>query len=218
MVNPELELICSCTVSPACDGLLSKEIQVVVDSGLMHDMVLQPEDIRDLGLKELSDDGVSRLANGQSARHITYEQIRVSFFLSDGTSAVAFVTPVVFLNGPKEISQNSASGPELFFSDVDSAAGASEVSVSAPEPSGVDVIVTPQKARCDEVSASTSETDEAYVPLEARSSPPGSPNLLAAIVQGSGERLIGFRALSCLQLKLDFEHRILTRRVTLLRA
>ena len=186
----------------------------------MHDMVLQTEDIRYLGLKELSDEGVSRLANGQSTRYKTYEQIRVSILLSDGTSAVAFVSPVVLLDGPREISQNSASGPEVFVSDfVDSAAWASEVSVSAAEASGVVTPPTKKKeARCDEVSASTLETDEAYVALETRVSPPGSPQLLDAIVQGSGERLIGFRALSCLQLKLDFEHRILMRRVALLRA
>ncbi len=216
------EFVCAFTLSTLfAEPPVHLEVQIVVDSGCMRDLALQPGDIAALGLREVQGGGQCFLANGSQSTCKIYEQVKVSLKMSDGSIAEAVLVPIV-LNCATEASSSAPSfenmpvtespAPEISehpcAQEATSSPGISSILL---ESAGF-ALASPDKRQKVGIPIS-----EAHASLTTRDSPPGSPPAAVAIISGSGERLIGYSALARLGLLLDPKHGVLLRRMHHLR-
>lgn len=160
----------------------------------MFDAVLQAEDVSALGLCEILSVSECTLAKGGQVQYRTYETVNLALTMADGSIVETAVIPVVLVENTATALSSSV--------------------VSSPSSA---VYTTPTtKGLRQEISSA--ERPAAFARVEPRVSPPGSPPVIVAVIEGSKERLLGFGALTRLNLTLDFEHCALLRRLTKLRA
>jgi hypothetical protein len=88
------EMVCNVVVS---HGERSITIPVIVDSGCQEALTLEQGDIEQLGLEQRGDDRSIQYPDGSVGPAQVYEEVTVSFTLSDGSRVEASVVPIYLI-------------------------------------------------------------------------------------------------------------------------